>query len=76
VGTGDGIIQGDAQANELRTPPLWGISESAPYLHDGSATTLEDAIAGHGNQGAPAREAFDRLPRHEREALLAFLESI
>jgi CxxC motif-containing protein (DUF1111 family) len=76
VGTGDGIIQGDAQGNELRTPPLWGISESAPYLHDGSAGTIEDAIERHGSQGAAAREAFGRLSRDEREALLAFLDSI
>lgn len=76
VGTGDGIIQGDAQANELRTPPLWGISESAPYLHDGSASHIEDAIERHGNQGAAAREAFGRLSFSEKEALLAFLDAI
>lgn len=76
VGTGDGIIQGDALGNELRTAPLWGISESAPYLHDGSASTIEAAIERHANQGAAAREAFGRLSRAESEALLAFLDSI
>ena len=76
VGTGDGIIQGDAPANVLRTPPLWGISESAPYLHDGSAATIKDAIRRHANQGAAARTAFQDLSHEEQEALLEFLESI
>lgn len=76
VGTGDGIIQGDARGNEFRTPPLWGISESGPYLHDGSAATITDAINRHANQGAAAREAFQQLRYPELRALLDFLDSI
>lgn len=76
VGTGDGIVQGEAGANELRTPPLWGLRESGPYLHDGSAPTIEEAIRRHANQGAAARDAFDRLSPGEQEALLEFLNSI
>jgi CxxC motif-containing protein (DUF1111 family) len=76
VGTGDGIVQGKAQANELRTAPLWGIKESARYLHDGTAATMEAAIRRHANQGASAREAFDRLSVFDRKALLEFLDSI
>lgn len=76
LGTGDGIIQGEAPANVLRTPPLWGVSASAPYLHDGSAATIREAIRRHANQGAAARKAFEGLPRDEQEALLDFLDSI
>lgn len=76
VGTGDGIIQGPAPANVLRTPPLWGVSASAPYLHDGSAVTIRDAIRRHANQAAAARKAFEDLSRDEQEALLDFLDSI
>lgn len=43
IGAGDGIVQGEARGNEMRTAPLWGVSESAPYLHDGSAATIGDA---------------------------------
>ena len=32
----------------LRTPGLRGLHASGPWLHDGSAVTLEDAIASHG----------------------------
>ena len=76
VGTGDGIIQGDAPANVLRTPPLWGVSESAPYLHDGSAATIKEAIRRHANQAAAARKAFLELSHEEQEALVEFLDSI
>ena len=31
----------------LDTPTLIGVWATAPYLHDGSATTLQDAIAAH-----------------------------
>ena len=29
------------------TRPLWGVADTAPYLHDGRALTLRDAIRGH-----------------------------
>ena len=34
-----------ATQREWRTPPLWGCRDSGPYLHDGRAQTLEQAIA-------------------------------
>src|SRR5262249_3437613 len=36
---------GGAARREWRTAPLWGLRDSAPYLHDGPAETLEQAIA-------------------------------
>lgn len=43
-------------ANELewRTPPLWGLRDSSPYLHDGRAATVADAVALHGGEGMAA----------------------
>ena len=76
IGTGDGIVQGEARGNDMRTAPLWGVSDSAPYLHDGSAATIGDAIRRHGNQAAAARRAFFDLSSDEQRALLAFLDSI
>jgi len=35
---------GPEQHTEYKTPPLWGVADSAPYLHDGRATTLRAAI--------------------------------
>jgi CxxC motif-containing protein (DUF1111 family) len=76
AGTGDGIEQAGAGANELRTAPLWGLKDSAPYLHDGSAATVRDAILRHANQGAAAQRAFRSLSFFDQRALLAFLDSL
>jgi len=42
-GLADGIEQESASGSEFRTPPLWGLRFSAPYLHDGRAGTPEEA---------------------------------
>ena len=76
AGTGDGITQGEAQGHELRTAPLWGLSVSGPYLHDGSARTIEEAILRHANQAARARNSFQALSPMDKEELLEFLGSI
>ncbi len=71
-----GIPTDNASGREFRTPPLWGLSDSAPYMHDGRATTIEDAIDRHHHTAAPARQAFESLSDEEKEALLAFLYSL
>ncbi|MCA9263690.1 MAG: hypothetical protein KDA60_07560 [Planctomycetales bacterium] len=61
---------------EWRTPPLWGVADSAPYLHDGRATTLTEAIAAHGGEAAFAREYFFRMLPSDQTAVLAFLDTL
>jgi CxxC motif-containing protein (DUF1111 family) len=73
VGTGDGIVQNDAQGNEFRTPPLWIIRGSQPYLHDGRALTVDEAILAHGNQALDARNAYAALPPIEQHQVVKFL---
>jgi CxxC motif-containing protein (DUF1111 family) len=75
VGTGDGIQQGDAQPNEIRTPALWGLRFRRPLLHDGTAT-LEEAILRHAREAELARRGFERLNDVDRAALLTFLGSL
>jgi CxxC motif-containing protein (DUF1111 family) len=62
--------------DEWRTPPLWGVRDSAPYLHDGRAATLEDAIRLHGGQGSSAARAFELLNNPEQAELMAFLNTL
>lgn len=64
------------QADEWKTPPLWGVADSAPYFHDGASPTLEAAILRHDRQGRQAREAFQALPPNDRQAVIAFLETL
>jgi mono/diheme cytochrome c family protein len=67
------IVRGD----EIRTPPLWGVADSGPYLHDGSAPTLDAAILKHSVQGADAVTAYrSQLNDDQRQSLIAFLESL
>ena len=71
-----GIEEGDASPQEFRTPPLWGLSRSAPYFHDGRASTIEAAIESHAAEATEARTHFTALSPTEREALLSFLASL
>jgi hypothetical protein len=65
-----------ASTSEWRTPPLWGIRDSAPYLHDGRARTLAEAVALHGGQGTQSARAFSELPGEEKRQVLSFLRSL
>lgn len=76
IGTGDGIEQASAKTNEIRTPSLWGLRFRRPLLHDGSAATIEDAIARHQEEAATVANRFARLPDGDKKDLLAFLKSL
>ena len=58
------------------TPRLWGISDTAPYLHDGRAPTLREAILAHGGEGQFAADGFAALAPTAQEELLTFLDSL
>lgn len=58
------------------TRPLWGLADSAPYLHDGRAPTLHDAIVLHGGEASVARDAYKQLPLPRQRALQVFLFSL
>lgn len=55
------------------TARLWGVADTAPYLHDGRAHTLQEAILLHGGEAQPARDAFAALPDTARQEVIAFL---
>ncbi|HXJ35520.1 MAG TPA: di-heme oxidoredictase family protein [Candidatus Eisenbacteria bacterium] len=73
---GDGVVQGDAGGNDFRTAPLWGVGQSAPYLHDGRAATLEEAIEAHDGEAAGSRDRYFFLFPSEKAALVAYLRSL
>ena len=83
---GEGLADGRpdflAGPRDWRTPPLWGIGLSskvngnASLLHDGRARNLTEAILWHGGEAAASRDAFVRMPKAEREALIVFLSSL
>lgn len=67
---------GGLPADEFITPPLWGIARSRPYLHDGRAPTIEDAIEAHGGEAEASRDAFAALDDLGRAPLRIFLASL
>jgi len=69
----DGIVQGNATGTEFRTHPLWGICADGPFLHDGRAGTLEEAILAHGGEAQSARDAFAAYDAEERADVVEFL---
>jgi CxxC motif-containing protein (DUF1111 family) len=76
VGTGDGIEQDGGAPEEIRTPALWGLRLRRPFLHDGSAATIEDAVRRHAGEADLARRGFERSTNDAKAALLAFLRSL
>jgi CxxC motif-containing protein (DUF1111 family) len=73
---GDGIEQAHATGRFMRTAPLWGARVRTRFLHDGRATTIEQAIMAHAGQGQAARDAFAALSSADRAAVIAFVKSI
>lgn len=63
-------------ASTFLTRNLWGVGSTAPYLHDGRATTLAEAILAHGGEAATARNNFRRASVANQRALLAFLDNL
>jgi CxxC motif-containing protein (DUF1111 family) len=75
-------------ADEYLTTELWGVGNTGPYLHDGRAAGLREAILWHGEDDPPAegdlgrseaqgsRDAFVALSPDDQEALLTFLRSL
>ena len=76
IGTGDGIEQASASGAEIRTPALWGLRFRRPFLHDGSAPSIEKVIERHLGEATRVSERFAQLPAHEQQELIAFLRSL
>jgi mono/diheme cytochrome c family protein len=65
-----------AMRQEWRTPPLWGVRDSGPYLHDGRADSLEQAIALHGGEASRSAQRFFELSPEDRLKVMAYLKSL
>ncbi len=81
-GLADGRPDYRAGARDWRTAPLWGIglsqqvNGSSNLLHDGRARNVTEAILWHDGEARSAREAFAGFTRADREALVAFVNSL
>jgi hypothetical protein len=65
------------------TENLWGVGSTAPYMHDGRATTLAEAILEHAasdndnaSEASASRRNYRALPIGDKRAVIAFLENL
>ncbi len=71
-----------ANGQEWRTPPLWGLGYTqevnghTEMLHDGRARNVLEAVLWHGGEAQQARDKVVQLSTQDRNALLAFLDSL
>lgn len=71
-----------AGARDWRTPPLWGIgltetvSGHTRFLHDGRARNLMEAVLWHAGEAEASKQHVLKFSEVERQALLAFLNSL
>ena len=81
-GLADNRPEGRANGREWRTAPLWGIgltevvSGHTYFLHDGRARNVKEAILWHDGEARAARDRFANLDQSDREALIAFVNSL
>jgi CxxC motif-containing protein (DUF1111 family) len=75
--SGDSPNDSDERSpGDWRTAPLWGVADSAPYLHDGRAADLERAIQLHGGEALDVTERFQALSAPEKQSIVAFLKTL
>jgi mono/diheme cytochrome c family protein len=59
-----------------RTKELWNVGNTGPWLHDGRATTLTEAILWHGGEAQASRDKFAALAERDQDDLIAFLKNL
>ena len=62
----------EAKTGELRVPSLLYLEGRAPYLHDGSAASLEELLAKNNDRMGKTNQ----LSKEQRDALAAFLRTL
>jgi CxxC motif-containing protein (DUF1111 family) len=84
-GLADGVVEGNAGPDEIRTTPLWGLGQRLFLLHDGRTTDLLAAINAHASPGDandPPSEAnavlgaFTALSEQQKQNILDFLRAL
>ena len=70
----------------LRTTPLWGLSHNLEilernglpelYMHDGGASSVEEAIQLHSGDASDVRDAFNELSEEDQTNIVRFVRSL
>ncbi|MGD8331896.1 MAG: cytochrome c peroxidase [Acidobacteriota bacterium] len=76
-----GVTEIVANQGAFKTPTLRNVTETAPYMHDGSLATLEEVVDYYAQGGEPNAWLDPKispleLTDHEKADLIAFLDSL
>jgi CxxC motif-containing protein (DUF1111 family) len=72
----EGIDEVGTGAATFLTENLWGVGSTGPWMHDGRATTLTEAILEHGGEAFNSKLAFRSLSTSSQLDVLAFLNNL
>ena len=72
----EALVQGGVPTNQFLTKKLWGFASEPPYLHNGRALTIDDAIQKHGGEALASRTAYLTLTEAERKSIVDFLKTL
>lgn len=72
----EGVTMRQARGSEFRTAPLWGLRLRSRFLHDGRATTYDEAILAHGGEGAIIRDRYLSLQDEDKAKIRTFLSRL
>jgi hypothetical protein len=88
----DNVVQGSAQGDMFRTPPLWNVGQRYYFMHDGRTSNIVTAIEEHSlavtgetctgtgqyqaSEATAVVAAFDSLSPTDQQDLVNFLRSL
>jgi CxxC motif-containing protein (DUF1111 family) len=78
-GLADNVSQGNADGDEFRSAPLWGVGQRVFFLHDGRTSNLITAVEDHASPGSEANQVvqrFNSLNAQAQQDLINFLRSL
>jgi hypothetical protein len=78
---GTDVLNINTSPQEYMTRPLWGVADTGPWMHDGRAMTLREAILMHGDRASGSDagaviEAFEHLSASDQNDVVAFLQTL
>ena len=72
----DSVQQGSIPTEMWLTRKLWGVASEAPFLHNGRATLISEAILLHGGEAEAQRAAFAAMPVEDQAAVVEFIKTL
>jgi len=75
-GLAENVDEAGTGRSVWKTRELWGVGNTGPWLHDGRATSLHEAIMWHGGEAQSSYEKYAKLSEAEQGNIVRFLENL